>query len=91
MVLVLPPRPIVAPWRRPCPPVFREQFVSHSGRRPPPVPAVLKQDDELELTLPEEDDFSAIRDIGAEEFNTLSRTSDFTVVVGYLPCELNMH
>ena len=50
---------------------------------------MLRQDDELELTLPDEDDFSAIRDIGAEEFESLANSAEFAVVVGYVPCELS--
>ncbi|KAF0311400.1 hypothetical protein FJT64_017796 [Amphibalanus amphitrite] len=49
------------------------------------VPAVLKQDDELELLLTDEDDFSPVREIGDEEFNTLSRSDEFAVLVAYLP------
>ncbi|KAF0302388.1 hypothetical protein FJT64_025525 [Amphibalanus amphitrite] len=52
------------------------------------VPAVLKQDDELELLLTDEDDFSPVREIGDEEFNTLSRSDEFAVLVAYLPCPL---
>ena len=51
------------------------------------VAAVLRQDDELELLLPAEDDFSPIREVSDEEFRVLAGSSEFTVVVGYLPCE----
>ncbi|XP_037080494.1 thioredoxin domain-containing protein 16-like [Pollicipes pollicipes] len=49
------------------------------------VPDVLKHDDELELSLPEGDNFESIQDLSADDYTSSTKSRDFFAVIAYLP------